>query len=142
MMASIRLQVMGLLLGVTGVVMAAGSWREGVVYRQGDRVFFDGREYVAIQGHEAVKGAGWTPAQAPSLWQLAPQHAAAGGSAWREGRHYRRGDRVSYRGKVYVARQEHDAQPGAGWNPEQAASLWEYVPADRPGISPRPALGK
>lgn len=49
---------------------AAQPWREGVHYSQGEHVTYRGRLYVALQSHDAVKHAGWTPERAPSLWEL------------------------------------------------------------------------
>ncbi|WP_148714264.1 carbohydrate-binding protein [Chitinolyticbacter meiyuanensis] len=44
---------------------------------------------------------------------------------WREGRDYRAGEVVEYRGQQWRVVQSHTAWRGAGWTPEAAHSLWE-----------------
>lgn len=43
---------------------------------------------------------------------------------WAEGTSYAVGDRVTYNGRLYEARQAHTPPPGAGWNPVAAPALW------------------
>ncbi|WP_348946375.1 carbohydrate-binding protein [Chitinibacter sp. FCG-7] len=53
-----------------------------------------------------------------TLWAAQP---------WQEGRQYQAGEEVSYQGLRYQARVKHEALMGAGWNPQQAPSLWTLV---------------
>src|SRR5690606_2088965 len=46
---------------------------------------------------------------------------------WREGRDYRAGEIVEYRGQQWRAVQSHTAWRGAGWTPGAAHSLWKPV---------------
>ncbi|WP_297575557.1 carbohydrate-binding protein [uncultured Deefgea sp.] len=66
-----------------------------------------------------------TKALFPLLLVLATSAWAS--SPWREGRHYSQGEIVRYQGQTYKARQGHQAERGANWNPEAAASLWAPV---------------
>ena len=56
--------------------------------------------------------------------------------AWAEGTPYAVGARVTYNGRLYQARVAHTPPPGAGWNPVDAASLWEDLGACDGGTTP------
>ncbi|MBM3117070.1 carbohydrate-binding protein [Jeongeupia naejangsanensis] len=56
---------------------------------------------------------------------------AASAREWHEGRHYSRGEVVSYHGQRYRALQSHDAARDAGWTPQRAPSLWEPLNGNR-----------
>ena len=45
---------------------ATPAWAEGVAYKVGDIVTFNGATYTCLQAHGSQ--AGWTPAAVPSLW--------------------------------------------------------------------------
>ncbi|MBE9611008.1 carbohydrate-binding protein [Chitinilyticum piscinae] len=133
-----RVLLLLLLGGVSALALAAQPWREGRHYSAGERVSYHGRDYVARQGHEAAKGANWNPEAAASLWEPVQQNLRPEpGGSWQEGRHYRKGQFVSYQGRVYRALQDHEAVKGANWNPRQAPSLWEPVDDGK-----QPRLGK
>ena len=56
--------------------------------------------------------------------------------AWAEGTAYAVGSKVTYGGRLYQARVAHTPPPGAGWNPVDAASLWEDLGACDGGTPP------
>lgn len=53
---------------------------------------------------------------------------------WKSGAAYLRGQRVRYEGILYSCLQEHEAQ--AGWNPQDAPSLWARVLIEDPDAVP------
>lgn len=56
-------------------------------------------------------------------------------SPWHEGRYYGKGEVVHYHGHTYKALQGHNAERGANWNPEAAASLWTPFEMNKPSFS-------
>lgn len=60
---------------------------------------------------------------------------ASAANVWHEGRHYGKGDIVSYQGRTYQALQGHKAERGANWNPTAAPSLWTPFEINRPSFS-------
>jgi hypothetical protein len=118
-----RFGLIALLCSAT--LWAAGGWHEGRYYQAGERVQYHGQWYEALQGHDAVKGAGWNPEAAPSLWRKMTRADQGGqNGSWREGVSYRKGMVIFYRGQNYRCLQSHKAERGAGWSPDRAPSLW------------------
>ncbi|PLQ02555.1 hypothetical protein CYJ10_04535 [Cupriavidus pauculus] len=46
------------------------TWREGPAYEIGKAVTYQGKGFVCLQRHTALRGAGWAPAATPALWRL------------------------------------------------------------------------
>ncbi|MGL6041345.1 MAG: carbohydrate-binding protein [Deefgea sp.] len=113
------------LLLISSSIWAASPWHEGRQYQQGEIVSYQGRTYKALQAHKAERGANWNPSAAPSLWTAFEINRPS--FSWQEGKQYRQGQIVEYRGRSYRVRQAHKAERGANWNPEAAASLWEPI---------------
>ncbi|WP_410499917.1 carbohydrate-binding protein [Chitinibacter sp. S2-10] len=110
------------------LVWAQQAWQEGRHYGKGERVSYRGKNYEALQAHDAAKGANWNPLEAPALWRKIDAVPAGGtGHGWREGVQYQAGQMVIYRGQKYRCLQAHQAVAGAGWSPDQAPSLWEKL---------------
>lgn len=122
-MSKLNQLIISLALISSTVAWAASPWREGRYYGQGEIVTYQGRSYKAIQGHTAERGANWNPQAAASLWS--PIEIKNPSFSWQEGKHYRKGQIVDYRGRSFRARQAHKAEKGANWNPVAAPSLWE-----------------
>ncbi|AOY01399.1 hypothetical protein BJP62_13640 [Jeongeupia sp. USM3] len=61
--------MLALLLAGSAALASAQGWREGRHYSPGEVVSYQGRQYRAIQGHDAHRGANWNPRDAASLWQ-------------------------------------------------------------------------
>ncbi|XZG71508.1 carbohydrate-binding protein [Chitinibacteraceae bacterium HSL-7] len=117
-----------LLLALATTAFASG-WVEGHHYTRGQIVGYNGQQYEALQNHKAEKGAGWNPEAAPSLWRKLDRHTGHGGG-WQEGRQYTKGQVIRYHGQAYRCLQGHKAEPGAGWSPDRAPSLWEKLDHD------------
>jgi len=117
--------ILSLVLISSSLTWAASPWREGRHYGQGEIVTYQGRTYKALQAHTAERGANWNPEAAASLWT--PLVIKNPSFSWQEGKHYRQGQMVNYRGRSFRARQAHKAELGANWNPEVAPSLWEPI---------------
>ncbi|MBM5571105.1 hypothetical protein GM173_05860 [Deefgea chitinilytica] len=103
------------------------AWQEGATYKIGDVTSFSGKIYTTLQSHTALSTASWSPANAPSLWQVggvcgAPVVPSC--KAWTEGTAFVAGDAVKYNSAVYTAIITHTPPVGANWNPSVAQSLW------------------
>ena len=92
---------------------------EAASYAAGDRIQYNGKLYKCLQAHTAQ--ADWNPVVAPSLWAevLAGQDGTEIGE-WVQPdstNPYMRGDRVSYKGKLYESEVDNNVwAPGAyGW---------------------------
>ena len=124
-MAPLNKIILSLLLISSSLAWAASPWQEGRYYGQGEIVTYQGRSYKALQGHNSERGANWNPKAAASLW--APFEMKNPSFSWQEGKQYRKGQIVEYRGRSYRVRQAHKSERGANWNPEAAPSLWEAL---------------
>jgi hypothetical protein len=94
---------------------ATNSWAVGVAYRVGDRVLFNGIEYVCIQAHTSQSD--WTPNRVPALW-----NRVIVGVAWQPQTAYATGAIVTFNGTTYECIQGHTSQ--VGWEPPQVPALW------------------
>ncbi|UXY15154.1 hypothetical protein N8I74_17855 [Chitiniphilus purpureus] len=80
-----------LLLGtalLAGAAQAQHGWREGRHYREGEVVEYRGQSWRVLQNHTAWRGAGWTPAAAPSLWEPVRGHRGHHHGYARDRRYY------------------------------------------------------
>jgi hypothetical protein len=94
---------------------ATNSWAVGVAYAVGDRVLFNGVEYVCIQAHTSQ--ADWKPDVVPALW-----NRVIAGVAWQPQTAYATGAVVTFGGTTYECIQGHTSQ--VGWEPPQVPALW------------------
>lgn len=80
------------------------AWSCGANYEPGQRVRYDGVLYRCLQAHAAQEA--WTPAAASSLWARVLVESSDAVSEWVQPdstNGYRKGDRVSHNGAVWVS---------------------------------------
>jgi chitin-binding protein len=108
---------------VTPAVPAVEPWETNHTYAVGDRVSFEGRIYVCVQGHTSLPD--WRPNVVPALWLVAHDSSSGTASTWEPQVSYAVGDQVVHDGKTYRARQAHVSLPS--WEPPNTPALWELV---------------
>lgn len=119
----------------TEVADVKSSWEFliGTWVNPGDKIIYDGKRYVVIQGH--ILQSDWIPSQVPALYRLDGDAPSGGGDEpvvdeWPEfvqptGAHdaYAKGAKVTYKGEHYVSLIDAnvyspEAYP-AGWRKEE-----------------------
>lgn len=95
------------------------AWSEGVDYKIGDIVEFNGITYECLQAHSSIVT--WEPNVAVSLWKQKTN--APIGNTWSADIDYNVGDIVEYDGINYKCLQAHSSI--VTWEPNVAVSLWE-----------------
>ncbi|WP_318842953.1 carbohydrate-binding protein [Myceligenerans pegani] len=60
--------VPGLVAAAVAAECTAAAWTEGTTYALGDQVTYESHTYTARIAHTAHVGAGWNPADTPTLW--------------------------------------------------------------------------
>lgn len=60
----------GALVISSAVFAAYPQWTEGTAYTAGACVSYQGHDYLALQTHTALSGAGWTPPTSPALGRI------------------------------------------------------------------------
>jgi hypothetical protein len=94
---------------------ATNTWAVGVAYKLGDRVLFNGLEYVCIQAHRSQVD--WQPDRVPALW-----NRVIVGIPWQPQTAYATGAMVTFNGRSYECIQGHTSQ--VGWEPPKVPALW------------------
>jgi chitin-binding protein len=102
---------------------AVEPWETNHTYAVGNRVSFEGRTYVCVQGHTSLPD--WRPNAVPALWVVAHDPSSGTASTWEPQVSYAVGDQVVHDGHTYRARQAHVSLPS--WEPPNTPALWELV---------------
>lgn len=76
-----------------------------------------------------------SPSPSPSV---TPPPSTSCGEVWSEGKSYKKGQMVSYQGKIYTALVDHTAYVGANWNPADSLTLWTLTGTCLPNPVPSP----
>ena len=113
----------------TEVADVKSSWEFliGTWVNPGDKIIYDGKRYVVIQGH--IMQADWIPSDVPALYRL--EGVEPGGDEpvdeWPEfvqptGSHdvYNKGDKVTFKGEHYVSLIDNNS-----WSPEAYPQGWQ-----------------
>ena len=100
------------------------AWSVPDRYSAGDTCSLSGAVYVCVQSHASLPG--WQPPAVPALWRLVRAAGEPGVPAWRQplGAHdaYRKGDRVTFGGKLYESRIANNA-----WSPDAYPAGWAEI---------------
>lgn len=100
------------------------KWREGVEYKAGDRVMYDGVLYKVIQAHTSQMG--WKPNDAPSLFATVLTADDGTPLPWIQPdstNPYMKGDKVIHNEQVWESLVDNNV-----WEPNEAnATLWAKV---------------
>ena len=124
------------------VIANAAEWREGVSYKVGEVVTYNGTNYECLAGHTAWVGANWNPRDTTTLWKVTEKNESTptgqtttpstsqkeskvkGEYTSKIGETYNVGDMVRYNGKEYICKTTHTYHGDPSWLPGGAGNLW------------------